>query len=127
MTLLPRWGSVLLKGEVETVPEGFNVDLQALDRAAEAIAQTMHDMQSREVGDICGDEQQYGHSGLHAAFEHFCSRWQYGVEVLIEDGDTMTQVLNKVVDTYVAADQSSAQSLRSMGQCSDPAAEVADG
>ncbi|WP_258342229.1 hypothetical protein [Saccharopolyspora gregorii] len=107
--------------------QGFDVDLQVLDSAGEAVAQTMHDMQSCKVEDICGDEQQYGHAGLHDAFEHFCDRWQHGVEVLIEDGDTITQVLNKVVDTYVEADAASEESMRAVGRGEDPAAGVADG
>lgn len=109
------------------MPDGFNVDLQALDRAGEAIAQTMHDMQACEVSDLCGDEQRYGHGGVCEAFDYFCSQWQYGVEVLLEDGDTMTRVLNNVVDTYVQADHSSAQTMRSAGGGPDPGVEAADG
>lgn len=107
--------------------QGFEVDLQVLDSAAEAVAQTMHAMQSCTVEDLCGDAPQYGHADLHAAFQHFCDRWQYGVEMLIEDGTTLTQVLNKVVETYVQADHDGERTMHASGSGVDPAAEQADG
>ncbi|MBC6447147.1 hypothetical protein [Actinokineospora xionganensis] len=106
---------------------GFNVDLAALDQAGQAISQTMHDMKTCSVDRIDGGSGQYGHDGLHEAFEHFCDRWQYGVEVLIEDGDKIAKALNASLDAYIDVDQSAEQSMRATGSGADPAAEVADG
>lgn len=77
--------------------------------------------------DIVGPAEQYGHGGPHDAFEHFCDRWQYGVEVLIEDGDKIATALTASRDTYVNADGAAVQSMRSVGTGADPALDVADG
>lgn len=94
---------------------GFDVQLAALDQAAQAISQTMQDMKSCEVEDIVGPANQYGHDGLHDAFEHFCDRWQYGVKVLVEDGDQVAAALTESKDTYVNADRAAVQSIQSAG------------
>lgn len=106
---------------------GFDVQLAALGQAAQAISQTMQDMKSCEVEDIAGPAGQYGHDGLYDAFEHFCDRWQYGVEVLVEDGDKIAAALTKSKDTYLTADRTAVQSIRAVGTGADPAADVADG
>lgn len=106
---------------------GFNVDLGALDQASQAVARTMYDMRTCAVEDIAGDAPQYGHDGLYEAFEHFCGRWQYGMELLVADGDTIVRALNLSMDAYLDADQSAEQSMRTAGTGADPAVEVADG
>ncbi len=107
--------------------DGFNVDLATLDMAATSISQTMRDMATIDIDDIPGDSQQYGHEGLHASFEHFCSRWQYGVEVLVEDGASIVQAINAAVDTYIEADRSAEGSLHTAGSGADPALDAVDG
>lgn len=109
------------------MPDGFDVQLVALDQAAQAVSQTMRDMESCAVEDIDGGADQYGHDGLHDAFEHFCDRWQYGVEVLIEDGDKIAKALNASMDAYINADSTVEQSMRSIGTGADAAVDVADG
>lgn len=107
--------------------DGFEVDLTALDQAVVGIARTMRDMQTIAVEEISGDVDQYGHGGLHEAFEHFCERWQYGVSVLIEDGSKIVTALNASMDSYIDGDSSAAESMRAVGTDTDPAAEVAGG
>lgn len=106
---------------------GFNADLETLDLAATSIAQTMRDMEVIDLEDISGDAPQYGHEGLHASLEHFCSRWQYGVEVLVEDGASIVQAINAAVQTYIEADSSAERSLHSAGSGTDPAVDAVDG
>jgi hypothetical protein len=106
---------------------GFDVDLAALDRAAYGVARIMRDMESCAVDDIDGGAAQYGHDGLHSAFEHFCDRWQYGVEVLVEDGATIVRALNASMDVYLETDRTAEHSMRSAGSGADPAREPADG
>lgn len=84
-------------------------------------------MQSFSVEDIDGGKDQCGHGGLHMALAHFCDRWQYGVEVLIEDGGTIVTALNASMDAYLATDTAAAESMRSVGSGTDPASEVAGG
>jgi hypothetical protein len=109
------------------VADGFNANLEALDAAATSISQTMRDAETIDVEDISGDAPQYGHDGLHASFDHFCSRWQYGVEMLIEDGASIVQAINEAVDTYIKADSSAERSLHTAGSGADPAVEAVDG
>lgn len=56
------------------MPEGFEVDLEALGGAAKGIAEIMREMAERDLDDLDGSAQRYGHENLHEAFEHFCGR-----------------------------------------------------
>lgn len=94
---------------------GFSVDVEVLRDAARGIGQTIRDMQAYRTEDLSGDEPQYGHEGVHEGFEHFCSRWQEGVELLIEDAGTIAEVLTIAASTYGAADQTGADTIRAAG------------
>lgn len=107
--------------------QGFDVDLGVLDGAATAISRTMRDMEQCEVEDIVGPEEEYGHEGLRAAFEHFCDRWQDGVDILIEDGDTIVQALNRAVDVYLEVDRAAERTLKTHGDGADPTVGAIDG
>lgn len=109
------------------MPEGFDVDLEVLDGAATTISRTMRDMEQCEVEDIVGPEEEYGHEGLHEAFEHFCDRWQTAVELLIEDGDSISSALNRSVDAYIEVDSSAARTFKAHGDGVDPAEGAIDG
>lgn len=109
------------------MPDGFDVDLVALDQAAQAISQTMHDMKTYAVDDIVGASVMYGHGGLHDAFDHFCDRWQYGVEVLVEDAGKIAKALNASIDAYVDVDSAAEQTMHVIGSGTDPAVDAADG
>lgn len=104
---------------------GFEVELDVLKGAADAVSQTMRDMQSCQVDDICGPPEEYGHDGLHAAFEHFCGRWQEGVEILLEDGAAISEALRGALRSYSEMEQAAEDTLRGRGP--DPAAESVDG
>lgn len=109
------------------VPDGYTVDLDVLDRTAQAISQTMHDMKTCEVDDIVGSPKMYGHADLREAVDDFCERWQGGVEILIEDGVKLAKALNSSVDAYIDADNAAERSMRAIGGGNDPARDVADG
>ncbi|WP_243793886.1 hypothetical protein [Saccharopolyspora gloriosae] len=109
------------------MPDGFQVDLTALDQTGQAISQTIEDMGSKPLGDIDGPSGDYGHAGVHASFKHFCDRWEKALNTLIDDGDTLVQALNASMDSYVEADHAAVQSMRSVGAGSDPAQDAADG
>lgn len=104
---------------------GFEVELDVLDGAAKAVSQTMQDMESCQVADICGPSEEYGHDGLHGAFAHFCDRWQEGVEILLEDGEAIGEALRGAAQSYRELDQEAEDRLRGVGP--DPAAEAVDG
>lgn len=107
--------------------QGFDVDLEVLDGAATAISRTMRDMEQCEVEDIVGPEEEYGHAVLHEAFEHFSDRWQDGVDLLIEDGDTIVRALNRAVDVYLEVDRSAERTFKAHGDGADPAVGAVDG
>lgn len=106
--------------------QGFEVDLDVLDRAATSIARTMNGMEQCEVEDIVGPEEDYGHDALREAFAHFCDRWQEGVELLVDDGATIVSALNRAVDTYMRVDESPAQTFKTHGSGADPAVGAVD-
>lgn len=107
--------------------QGFEVDLDVLDGAATSISRTMRDMEQCEVEYIVGPEEEYGHAGLREAFEHFCDRWQDGVEMLLEDGETIAQVLNRAVDVYMDVDDTAERTFKAHGDGADPAVGAVDG
>ena len=72
---------------------GFTVHVDELRAAARGVGQTVRDMGSCKIEDIAGEEEQYGHAGVHQGFEHFCARWQEGVEILLEDGAAIAEAL----------------------------------
>lgn len=104
---------------------GFKVDLDVLDDAANAVSQTMRDMESCQVSDICGPPEEYGHDELRAAFDHFCARWQQGVEILLEDGESISEALRRAAQSYREIDRDTEDTLRGLG--TDPAAGTVDG
>jgi hypothetical protein len=91
------------------------VHVDALLAAARGVGQTVRDMESFQIEDIAGEEEQYGHAGVHEGFEHFCARWQEGVEILIEDGLAIADVLTVSASQYGAADQTGADTITAAG------------
>lgn len=94
---------------------GFTVHVDALRDAARGVGQTVRDMESCKIEGIAGGEKQYGHAGVHEGFEHFCDRWQEGVELLLEDGAAIAEVLATASSRYAAADQTSADKITAAG------------
>lgn len=107
--------------------QGFDVDLEVLGGAAAAISQTMRDVEMRQVDDIGGPEGQYGHTGLHGAFEHFSDRWQHGLDLLIEDAGTVAQALIRAADVYRESDDDAARRFEAHGDGAGPAFGAVDG
>lgn len=107
--------------------DGFDVDVGVLADAASGISQTMGDMRQCEVEYIVGPEEMYGHAGVHGAFEHFCDRWQEGVELLLEDGGIISDALIRAVDTYVGVDTSIADGFRVQSSGPDPGVAEVNG
>ncbi|PXY21179.1 hypothetical protein [Prauserella muralis] len=101
--------------EVAT-PGGFEVEVDVLDGAATAVSQTMRDMETCKIESICGPREMYGHDRLHEAFEHFCGRWQEGVELLLEDGGAIAGTLTRAVDAYTEFEGEAEQAFRDPGE-----------
>lgn len=91
--------------------EGFEVDLKVLNGAVEGIDSTVEAMGQCEVADICGPPAEYGNEILHGAFENFCDEWQEGIELLLEDAETISKALKGASKTYHATDDEAANSF----------------
>jgi hypothetical protein len=94
---------------------GFTVHVEVLRSAARGITETMRDMQEYRIEDLSGDEPQYGHEGVHEGFEHFCGRWQEGLELLLEDAGVIAEALAMAASSYGAADQTGADTITAAG------------
>ncbi|WP_216211173.1 hypothetical protein [Amycolatopsis aidingensis] len=90
---------------------GYVVNVEALQIASRGIAESVRDLEPGVVRGLCGEPEQYGHEGVHAAFAEFCERWDYGVEVLVDDTDGMCEALDHAVLAYVEGDQVAAEPL----------------
>jgi hypothetical protein len=94
---------------------GFYVELNALDAAASGINDTFHDMSTIKIEKICGPEEMYGSGQLRDAFEHFCDRWQEGVEILLKDTGQIAGALTDAAAIYRVMDETSADALSGQG------------
>lgn len=100
--------------------DGFDVDVDALRGAASGIGKTIHDRDVCEIRGVCGDAEQYGSDAVHGAFADFCGRWQYGVEVLLDDAEGIRDALDRAASAYQATDEGMRDPLqeaaRAMGE-----------
>ena len=90
---------------------GFHVELDVLEEAARRMHEVVTDQDGRELREVCGDAQQYGHQGVHAELAEFCNAWSVGVDALCDRARTMGADLREVAQTYRDIDQEAAQAL----------------
>ena len=74
---------------------GYAVDLDALHRAAQGVRGTVDQVERQEID---GVGTAAGHDRLGTALSEFATRWQRGVEALVEYG-------RAVADRLAAAEQ----------------------
>lgn len=91
------------------------VDLDALAQAGKGIIRVLDQLAETDVHDLDGPSARYGHEGVHAAFEHFCERWHYGLEVLTKDGAEIAGGLARALSNYRAADDQAAEAIHRTG------------
>jgi hypothetical protein len=84
--------------------DGFQVDLGALEDAADGINTTLNQLRAVKVDQLDGDESAYGHDHLADAIADFCDRWEVGVEHLATDGQEVALRLSHSVQAYLQAD-----------------------
>jgi hypothetical protein len=78
--------------------EGFRVDLEALQQAADGVNGTLDQLSEHKVSDI--DRSAFGHDHLGDTVADFGDRWQRGVENLAKDGREIAGRLTDSVRTY---------------------------
>ena len=84
--------------------DGFQVDLGALEDAAEGITVTLNQLRAAKVDQLDGDRSAYGHDHLAGTISDFCDRWEIGVEHLATDGQEVALRLSHSVQAYMRAD-----------------------
>jgi hypothetical protein len=87
------------------MPDGFRVDLGALENAAEGVNTTLYDLQSKKVSDLDGKKDDYGHADLGDTVADFCDRWEIGIEHLAKDAQEIAGRLSRSVQAYLRVDQ----------------------
>jgi hypothetical protein len=100
---------------------GFHVDIESLERASGGIARSINEQERHRLKDVCGEQAAYGDVAVHRALEHFCARWDDGLDLLIEDAKKVSDILGRAAMAYRAVDNASAATLRG-----DPGAQVTD-
>ncbi|AGL14301.1 hypothetical protein [Actinoplanes sp. N902-109] len=98
---------------------GFHVDIEALERAGDGIAQSIADQKKAGLKDVCADADSYGDEALHSALRRFCDRWNDGMDLLIDDAQKISDILARAGRAYRAVENATASRLRD-----DPGAQV---
>jgi hypothetical protein len=108
------------------MPDGFSVDLAALQKAAEGVTDTLNALATKKVSDIDAQKSAFGHDKLGGTVSDFCERWQIGVEHLAKDGQEVADRLNASVNAYAHVERKTHAGFHGMLQQStgpDPAAQ----
>jgi hypothetical protein len=90
---------------------GFHVELDVLEEAARRMQDIVADQDGRELREVCGGAQQYGHEGVHAELAEFCNAWSVGVDAVCDRARTMGAELREVAQAYREIDQEAARTL----------------
>lgn len=80
--------------------EHYQVDLEALEKAATGVNGTLDEISIQKVSDIPHDEAEVGHEELASTFSDFLDRWQRGVDNLAKDGKEIAARLTANVNAY---------------------------
>jgi hypothetical protein len=61
----------------------FHVDVDVLASASKSMGDIVHDQDSFELRELCGEPSLYGHDGVHDALAELCGRWSVGLDALV--------------------------------------------
>jgi hypothetical protein len=87
------------------MPDGFRVDLGALENAAAGINKTLNNLKARKIDALDGRKADFGHPHLADTVADFCDRWELGVEHLAMDGQEIAARLSQSVQDYLNVDK----------------------
>lgn len=88
------------------VVNGFQVELQALTDAADAVAGTLHAFGAPKTSGVNAPASAFGHDQLAAVVSTFYDRWNTGVDSLVGEGQQAVGRLVGSRDKYSTADTS---------------------
>ncbi|MFK0294752.1 type VII secretion target [Streptomyces sp. NPDC090442] len=78
----------------------YQVDLEALEKAATGVNGTLDEISVQKVSDILHDESEVGHEQLASTLSDFLDRWQRGVDNLAKDGQEIAARLTASAKAY---------------------------
>ncbi|MDD7939286.1 hypothetical protein PHK61_12755 [Actinomycetospora lutea] len=96
---------------------GYAVDLDALHRAAQGVRATVDQVGGTRLD---GVGTAAGHERLGAALAEFATRWQRGVEALVEDGRAVADRLGAAEHGYRRAESGAVRRLDGLLRGSGP-------
>jgi hypothetical protein len=100
------------------MPDGFEVDLTSLVRAAEGVGGVAAAMRSSKVADIGAPGAAYGEGDLAGVMAGFCARWEIGVEHLTKDASEVAGRLTQSAEAYAKAENTNVNIPAMSGPCS---------
>ncbi|MER7772109.1 hypothetical protein [Kitasatospora sp. NPDC096140] len=103
--------------------EGFKVDLEALKTASSGIADTMVKLKVKKVSDLDSKKGDIGHGHLADVLEHFCTRWEIGVENLAKDAQAVSKRLDASVKAYQSIEGAIVDGMLGTSSGEDPGAK----
>lgn len=87
------------------MPDGFRVDLSALQNASEGVNETIESVRKQPVRDIDCPADSFGHDRLATVTAEFADRWDQGVVNLADDGAEIANRLTQCVEAYQRTDE----------------------
>ncbi len=107
------------------MPDGFRVDLGALEEASQGVDETLGQLRRKKVSDIRGKAADYGNDHLAQAVGDFCDRWEVGVQHLTKDAEEIAARLSRSAQAYLKVENDLKGHLDGMLRRSgpDPAAQ----
>ncbi|MEU3623492.1 hypothetical protein BS329_27640 [Amycolatopsis coloradensis] len=91
---------------------GFHVEIEVLEGASKSMGEIVHDQDSFELRGLCGDNQMYGHSGVHDALAEFCGRWSVGLDALSDRARNLGDLLGKAAKAYREVENTNLDALK---------------
>lgn len=104
---------------------GFMVNFSDLVDAAEGVNGTIVDLRNDKVSSLGGQSADYGDDALASTVSSFCSRWQIGVQNLVNDASQVATRLALSAAAYARAERKNVALISSVLQQhsgTDPAA-----
>lgn len=80
--------------------DGYQVDLAAMNAAADGITRTLGQIDAHPVASLATSRGALGHHRLAASLDAFCERWQAGITVLVQDGRAAGEHLTQAAAAY---------------------------
>lgn len=90
---------------------GFHVDVDEIEKAAQAITETVGDQKTFQLRGLCGDPELYGDGAVHDALMRFCVAWSEGLDTLICDAGETVGALTRAARAYRDTDDVAVRAL----------------